>query len=136
MNQDLQDQLNDLAAQVERLIEQATTLCGSAEPTDKVDSVSSVLSNLRKYNDYVYAVTKNEPPGDMIVRVKHPESGETVRLEASWSTEANGFRLRRVPIELATVARVIDSELADHKHTGSVYFHWDAIPVGLEELLE
>ena len=136
MNQDLKDQLHELAARVEHLIDEATAMCDAADPSENADSVSSVLCNLRKHNDYVCAVTKNQPPGDMIVRVKHPESGETVRLEASWSTEANGFRLRRVPIHLAAVARAINSELANHKHTGLVSFSSDAIPVELAGIVE
>ncbi len=136
MNQDLKDQLHELASQIEKLSERATSLCKTADPSNKVDSVSSALFNLQRNNDFVFAVTNNDPPGDMVVRLKLPDTRESVRLEARWSTEAKCFRLSRVPIDLAAVARAIDSELADHTHTGMVSFSWDAIPVEIDEILE
>jgi len=136
LHQELKDQLHELASQIENLTERAASLCETAEPSDKVDSASAALFNLRKYNDFVYAVTNNEPPGDMVVRLRNPNTGEIVRLDASWSSEGKGYRLTHVPIELAAVARLIDSELADHKHTGMVSFGWEAIPVEIDRILE
>ena len=131
MTDDTKVRLHDLSAEMNRLCEEAAKLCASEEPSQRRNSLSATLFNLQRYIDFVWAVSSNEPPGDLVVQVDVPGADNEVYLDASWNKAANGFRLKSVPINLAAVARTIDSELADHKHTGMVSFSWNAIPVEL-----
>lgn len=136
MNKEIKEQLNDLAIQMEGLVEQASRVCKHAKPSKKTDSLASALDKLQKANDYILAVTTDEPPGDYIVRLNVPGSDEPVRLEAGWSDSAVGFQIKTVPIGLAIVARAIDAAMANREHSGTVGFHWSAFPVELEDRIE
>ena len=135
MNKNTKTQIHSLAEEMSRLCEDAAGLCKTGEPTQKVESLAATFFNLQKHLDFAMAVTTDEPPGDLDVRIKAPGADEEIRLEACWDKSANGFRLKSVPIHLATVTRAIDSELADRKHSGMVSFSWTAIPVELAGII-
>ncbi len=136
MNNNTKTQIHSLAEEMNRLCEGAAGLCKTGEPSPQVESLSATFFNLQKHLDFAMAVTTDEPPGDLEVRINAPGADEEIRLEACWDKPANGFRLKSVPIALAAVARAIDSELADRKHTGMVSFSWVAIPVELAGIVE
>jgi len=136
VNNNTKTQIHSLAEEMSRLCENAAGLCKTREPSQKVESLAATFFNLQKHLDFAMAVTTDEPPGDLEVRIKAPGADEVIRLDADWDKSVNGYRLKSVPIDLAAVARVIDSELADHKHNGMVSFSWDAIPVDLAGIVK